>query len=1074
MARAPIDRRQFLAAAAGGVLLRDPAWSETPAARFRQNPPFEALRSLIDPAGDVFPGEAAALARQAAFRPDAPGRILHSRADSLPAGLRQESTSRTPDGLEFRTAGPGAPPRIERARDPWFREITEFVFARVRSFEDQLRYGIPHWAARLDPATGIDLYGNQGIAAGDIDGDGIDEIYVCQPGGLPNRLYKFRDGRMTDITETAGVGLLDDSACALFLDLRNLGRQDLVVLRTAGPVLLLNDGTGRFTLRKDAFRFARAPQGGFTGMAAADYDRDGKLDLYCCCYSFFQSEAQYRYPVPYHDARNGPPNFLFRNRLTPEGSGGFEDVTSAAGLDSNNDRFSFAPAWCDYDGRGWPSLYVANDFGRNNLYHNDRGKFTDVAAQAGVEDLGPGMSACWFDENGDGRPDLYVANMWTAAGQRLATAPQFTNAKLRPDAYRRHTKGNSLYQNLGSGRFQEVNLGAEMGRWAWSATAHDFDGDGQPELYVACGMLSGLRQPDLASFFWRQVVARSPVEAQANEAYENGWNAINQFLREGYPWHGGEANILYARRGGEYRDLSGLSGLQIAGDTRAFAVTDLDGDGRLDVILKNRLGPQVRVFQNNCARPEGAVLIRLEGTRSNRDAVGAKVRVGGLTQWLAAGSGYLSQHSKKLHFGLKPGERATLTVTWPSGTLEQFGEITAGREYTVREGSGRAEPRAFSPVRDLPEGSVAGDDTARLHDTWLRDPVPLPERAPGPGLVILHGRETPTLNGHRIDLAANPDRAALYALFRRYLFEYRAPLELPLALLVDNSSRVRKIYAAMPSEAAVQADLARLEQPLAIPFPGHEVSPAHRDYFKLGAALLWGGYREEALPYLEAVTPPNARTLVLMGQIHHGSNRLDDAEAALRRALELDPAGAEAWNELGGVAASRGDQKTAALHYEKALMLKPDLVYALLNAGQTYDKLGDFARSEETYRRVLRRDANSAEAANGLGLALAKQRKFGEARQFLLRAVELKRDYGAAINNLAVLYLQMGQSNDAIAALRYGIEVSPDEDSLYMNLGRYYLQAGERDRARAVMRQLLQRKPGHTAAARALRELDQP
>src|SRR5260370_25797630 len=179
---------------------------------------------------------------------------------------------------------------------------------------------------------------------------------------------------MEDITDRAGVGLLDDTASALFVYLRTLGGQALVVLLPSGPLLLLNDGNGRFSVRTDAFRFNRPSQGSFTGMAAADYNRDGAVDLYLCTYVYFQSEAQYRYPAPYHDAQNGPPNFLFRNRLKPDGSGYFEDVTESSGIDQNNNRFAFPPAWCHYDGTGWPSRCVANDFGRKNLYKNEEGR----------------------------------------------------------------------------------------------------------------------------------------------------------------------------------------------------------------------------------------------------------------------------------------------------------------------------------------------------------------------------------------------------------------------------------------------------------------------------------------------------------------------------------------------------------------------------------------------------------------------------------------------------------------------------------------------------------------------------
>ena len=184
-------------------------------------------------------------------------------------------------------------------KEPLFQDITGTVLHGVESFEQQLLKGNSWWRARLDSATGIDIYGSNGIAAGDMDNDGRDEIYICQPGGLPNRLYKSRDdGRFEDITERAAVGVLDNTTSALFVDFRNSGHQDLVVLRSNGPLLFINNGDGTFTNSPDAFRFRTAPQGSFTGMAAADYDRDGRVDLYLCCYVYFQSEDQYQYPRP--------------------------------------------------------------------------------------------------------------------------------------------------------------------------------------------------------------------------------------------------------------------------------------------------------------------------------------------------------------------------------------------------------------------------------------------------------------------------------------------------------------------------------------------------------------------------------------------------------------------------------------------------------------------------------------------------------------------------------------------------------------------------------------------------------
>ena len=690
-------RRDFLGGAAGFLLHGKPGYAERAHVHYRRLPPYQPYVALIEPGHDEFPEEQAAIELAVRLREwwttqRSPGeaRFYILPNNAVRFEIKTPGMYRTGLGkvrLQGQQVVAMAPVQeyVASSARLLFRDVTGAMFQDVPSFSEQLSRGIPYWAARLDPATGIDIYGSNGIAVGDVDNDGIDELYVCQPGGLPNRLYKNVGGRFVDMSAQAGIDVLDDTSCALFLDLRNLGRQDLVILRSGGPSLFLNNGDGTFRFRSDAFRFATPAQSSFTGMAAADYDRDGKLDLYLCCYLFFQTEAQYRYPSPYHNAENGPPNFLFRNQLDADGNGFFDDVTGESGLNQNNNRFSFAPAWCDYNGDGWPDLYVANDFGRNNLYKNERGHFRDIAAGAGVEDMGPGMSAAWFDYDGDGHADLYVSNMWTDSGQRVVRSSAFHPAQgpAMAEAYRRHTKGNSLYRNQGDGSFTETGAaqGVEVGRWAWSSGAHDFDCDGSPEIFVTCGMMTNSIQPDLMSFFWRQVVAKSPINARPNAAYENGWNALNQFIRQGNSWNGNEPNVFLVRRDQQYRDYSGVSGLDVAEDGRAFAVTDLTGDGTLDLILKNRLGPQVRVFANQCAGERNRVVLRLRGTKSNRDAIGARVETAGQTQWLSAGSGYLSQHTKKLHFGL--GDRLsvqTVNITWPSGRQQTIGPLAARGE----------------------------------------------------------------------------------------------------------------------------------------------------------------------------------------------------------------------------------------------------------------------------------------------------------------------------------------------------------------------------------------------------------
>ena len=977
-----LNRRQFVAACSAVMFTRDSLAST--------QMPYETLRGFIRPGHDAFPEEKIAADVIERLRKARPGRYYPLPNDLVRFELSGKGEYRTGYYKMRWSTGDTTiqgivDEQVVKSPEPLFRDITWSVFGTTPSFREQLARGIPYWRARLDSACGIDVFRMKGIAVGDIDNDGVDEIYVPQPGGLPNRLYKFVDGRLEDITDHAGVGLLDDTASALFADFRNSGRQDLVVLLPSGPLLLLNDGAGRFSVRTDAFRFGRPPQGSFTGMAAADYDRNGALDLYLCTYVYFQSEAQYRYPVPYHDAQNGPPNFLFQNHLRPDGSGQFEDVTESTGIDQNNNRYSFAAAWCDYDRSGWPSLYVANDFGRKNLYKNEGGKFHDVAAEAGVEDLGPGMSASWFDYDGDGRFDLYISNMWSDCGQRVSASKAFQPAQHSPqmaEAYRRHTKGNSLYRNLGNGRFEEAGARehVEIGRWAWASDGHDFDNDGSPEIFVTCGMLSNKSSEDTMGFFWREVVANSPVDARPSEAYENGWNAINQYIREDYAWSAPEPNIFYARRNGRYVDCSGISGLDFAEDSRAFAVTDFDGDGRLDLIVRNRLAPQLRVFQNNSAGDRNSIAFLLRGKKSNRDAIGAIIDVDGQVKAVQAGSGFLSQHTKKLYFGLGSATKANrMFIKWPSGHEQVFTGLTAGNLYTMEEGSDAFVETSYERRREFaPAPPIPIDNEPRLHTTWFVEPLPLPVPAKTPGLLVLNPTGTD---------------AAIWHIFRRYLFDYRADLTPPLLLLIDSNGQARKIYSTRPSEAEVKADMAMLT-PKALPYDGrYWAGSPQRDYFKLGAAFFWAGYPDHALPYLNEVvkrSPDNERAWMAIAQIHLDAGRINDARAAGRKLLAAPPRSAAVADSLGLQFAEKGLYPEARDLFQRAISVQRDFTSAVNNLGVLYLKMGQPSDAIAAFRYGIRAAPDDDMLYLNLGRVYAQSGERDKAREVMMEWLDRK------------------------------------------------------------------------------------
>ncbi len=390
--------------------------------------------------------------------------------------------------------------RTEMTARP-FTDVSERQLGAVASYREQLIRGVDHWRTRIDSASEIEIYGHQGIAIGDVDGDGREDFYIAQPAGLPNRLFRATDSGFEDISAPAGVDVLDESGGPLLVDLDSDGDPDLLVVTPTELLLLENLGGARFRRRAGTgLEAAASGRASMMGAAAADYDLDGDVDLFIISYVFWagaSSKVASVYPFPYHDANNGAPNFLFRN----DGGLRFTDVTVPSGMDVRNRRFSLAASWCDADRDGDPDLYVANDFGKNNYYRNaGDGTFAEEAEALGIEDTGNGMSVAWADVDGDGHEDLYVGKMWSSAGSRLAAHVGFRRTQGgSPAVYARMAKGNSLFRNLGGGRFDDATdrAGVAFGRWAWSSQFFDFDGDGDEDLYVVNGFVSGEKLDDL-------------------------------------------------------------------------------------------------------------------------------------------------------------------------------------------------------------------------------------------------------------------------------------------------------------------------------------------------------------------------------------------------------------------------------------------------------------------------------------------------------------------------------------------------------------------------------------------------
>jgi hypothetical protein len=381
-----------------------------------------------------------------------------------------------------------------KTQAPLLEDLTGAVFGDMAHFRSEYLHGVNEYMDMTDRLIGNSFIGAQGFAVGDVNQDGRDDLYVCQQGGLPNRLFTHsKDGRARDKTQSAGVGFLDNSRSALFLDLDNDGDQDLIVAVGANLMICWNDGTGQFN---DLTPVQGDGDDEIYSLSAADIDADGDLDLYAVRYT--AGGIIGGVPTPYHDANNGASNMLWRNL----GDRKFSLATAEVGLNQNNSKFSLSSLWEDYDDDGDLDLYVTNDFGHNNLYRNDGGNFIDVAGEIGASDLAAGMGISAADIDGDGDMDYHVSNMFSSAGRRIVPqSDQFMQGKQEKvhEHYLRHARGNTLLENLGDGTFRDITLdaGIAVGGWAWGARMGDLSGDGLPDIYSPNGFVTNTDTHDL-------------------------------------------------------------------------------------------------------------------------------------------------------------------------------------------------------------------------------------------------------------------------------------------------------------------------------------------------------------------------------------------------------------------------------------------------------------------------------------------------------------------------------------------------------------------------------------------------
>jgi Flp pilus assembly protein TadD/peroxiredoxin len=918
-----------------------------------------------------------------------------------------------------------------------FLDVTSQALGGNESYHEQMLRGGDYWRTTMDGASGIDIYANNGVAAGDYDNDGFDDFYVCQPAGLPNRLYRNRgDGTFEDVTEKAGVAVLDNTACALFADFDNRGLQDLLVVGGAGPLLFVNQGDGTFALKHDAFKFARPPAGTFTHAALADYDGDGRLDVYFCTYMYYLGLDQYHYPLPYYDARNGPPNCLFHN----EGNGTFVETTEAAGMNADNDRYSFACAWgnASSNAKGMPDLCIANDFGVSQLYRNNGdGTFTVVSEQSHIEDVGAGMSAAWADFDNDGKQDIYIASMWEAAGQRVAQQSRFhaeAPERIRK-LYQRHAEGNALYHNVGNGTFENIGqkAGVAMGRWSWCSDFWDFDHDGYSDLYVANGYISAMDTMDVASFFWRQVVAKSPEGTIPSTAYERGWNAMNELIRSDNSWNAYERNVMFANnRDGTFSEVSGVVGLDFLEDGRSFALADIDHDGRLEVILRNRNAPQLRIVHNAMKDLGGSIAFRLRGHKSNRDAIGTAITLeaAGLrqTKYLQAGSGFLAQHSKELFFGVGRAEsNLTATIRWPSGLVQKFESLPANHQIEIEEGSNslKAKPFATTPAiygREVQPVPIAPLPTQV--ETWLIAPLKAPQFT------------LPDLAGAMVELRQRQGSFTLLTFWATRSPESLEQLKQLNQQRAGFKASPTQIIAVNIDEDANHLSARSAVEGEALFFPAVFATEEVAGVYNILYRYLFDRRRDLGIPTSFLLDRDGFIIKVYQGLVS-ADRVLDDVRTA-----PTTPA-----------------ERTARAIPFKGQLFQGAFQRNAFTYGVAMFQDGYFQQAEEAFQEVIATRPNDPEAHYNLGTLNLRRNHLPEARRFLEQTVKLRPNYPEAWNNLGMISAQEGDSDAAIANFQQALQLRPAYDIALLNLGNVYRRRKDFGKAEESLTHALALRP---------------
>jgi Flp pilus assembly protein TadD/peroxiredoxin len=596
----------------------------------------------------------------------------------------------------------------------------------------------------------------------------------------------------------------------------------------------------------------------------------------------------------------------------------------------------------------------------------------------------------------------------------------------------------------------------------------------------------------MASFFWRQVVAKSSEDATGAPAYERGWNAINELVRSDSTWHGYARNVMFANNhDGTFSEVSGPTGLDFFEDSRTFVLADLDHDGRLEVILKNRNAPQLRILHNSMKLIGNSLAFRLRGHTSNRDAIGTAITVeaGKLrqTKYLQAGSGFLAQHSKELFFGVgESAESVRATIRWPNGLSQQFEDLPVNHRIEIEEGSAKFTAKPFAATAYAQAGPPpASEQLPAEAQTWLIEPL----RAPAFSLADLAGNlhelqsfrgsfvllnfwattapvsqeQLRLLHRHSAELAAKKlqilainvneaadtqkarafaaqqslsfpvlfateETAGIYNIIYRHLFDRRRNLGIPTSFLLDAEGMIVKVYQGVIDPRHLIEDV--------------ESAPATSASRMLKAIPFKGTLHQDAF----------RRNDFTYGVALLQQGYLQQASESFLEVVAAKPDDPDAYYNLGTLSLQKKDFSAAQTYLERALKLRPNYPEAWNNLGMMAAQKGNAEDAIQDFQKSLLLRPRYAVALLNLGNVYRRQRNFAKAEECLNQALEIQPRDAEVNYSLGMLYAQQNRAELASQFLNKAIDLKPDYPEALNNLGVLFVRAQDYSKAEEKFR----------------------